>query len=70
MLFNGKFVFCQFPMLFNRNLRLEKLPGGGRMDVRTDGPTDGRLEIQPCVLQGPLPQKKSEGRVFHVTSSD
>ena len=45
-------------MLFNGNLRperLEKLPRGG-MYVRTDGRTDGRMEINPCVLQdiGPL----------------
>ena len=62
MLFNGKFVFCQFPMLFNGNLRLEKLWGGGR----TDGRTYGRLEIHPCVLQdigplGPLPKKEGKG---------
>ena len=35
-------------------------PAGG--DVRTEGRTDGRLEIPPCVLQdigplGPLPKK-------------
>ena len=60
MLFNRKFVFCQFPLLFNGNLRLEKLWGGmyGCTDVRTYG----RLEIHPCVLQdigplGPLPKK-------------
>ena len=49
MIFNGKFVFCQFPMLFNGNLRLEK-PWGGEVW------TYGRLEIHPCVLQdiGPL----------------
>ena len=70
MLFNGRFVFCQFPMLFNENLRLEKLWGGtdgrtdGWTDGCTDGQTDGHLEIHPCVLQDigplrPLP-KKSE----------
>ena len=60
MLFNGKFAFCQFSMLFNGNLRLEKLRGG-----RTDVRTYGRLEIHPCVLQdigplGPLPKKETE----------
>ena len=45
--FNGKQVFCQFPMLFNGNLKLEKLWGGGertdrRMYVRTDKCTYGR----------------------------
>ena len=59
MLFNGKLVFCQFPMLFNGNLRLEKLRGGGAY---------GRLEIHPCVLQdigplGPLPKKCIEAMI-------
>ena len=42
MLFNGKLVFCQFPILFNGNLRLEKLDGrnDGRMERWTDGLTD------------------------------
>ena len=58
MLFNGKFVFCQFPMLFNGIYGSENLAGG------RDGCTDGRLEIHPCVLQdigplGPLPKKDS-----------
>ena len=37
MLFNGEFAFCQFSMLFNGNLRIEKLQGGtyGRTDGRT-----------------------------------
>ena len=39
MLFNGKFAFCQFPMLFNGNLRLEKLGG---MYRRMDGPSYGQ----------------------------
>ena len=52
MLFNGKLVFCQFLMLFNGNLRLEKLGGDYR-----------HMEIHPCVLQdlgplGPLPKKE------------
>ena len=41
MLFNGKFAFCQFSMLFNGNLRFEKLRGMGG-DGRTDGRTYGR----------------------------
>ena len=56
MLFNGKFVFCQFPMLFNGNLKLEKVREG-RTDGWTNGQTDGRLEIHPCV---PLPNKSSK----------
>ena len=49
-------IFFQFPMLFNENLRLEKLRG------ETVGRTYGRTEIHPCVLQdigplGPLPKK-------------
>ena len=48
-------------MLFNGNLRIEKVQGGGTY-VRTDGRTDGHKEINPCVLQdigplGPLPKK-------------
>ena len=67
MLFNGMFAFYQFSMLFNGNLRLEKLRGGGRTDVRTDGRTDGRMEIHPCVLQdigplGPLPKKNKSSK--------
>ena len=36
-------------------------------DVRTEGRTDGRLEIHPCVLQdigplGPLPKKEIWGK--------
>ena len=41
MLLNGKLAFCHFSMLFNGNLRIEKLRGG---DVRTDGRTDGRTD--------------------------
>ena len=40
LLFNGRFAFCQFSMLFNGNLRIEKLGGG------TDGRTDGRTYVQ------------------------
>ena len=56
MLFNGKFVFWQYPMLFNGYLGLENLRGDVRTYGRTDIRTDGRLEIHPCVLQdiGPL----------------
>ena len=66
MLFNGMLAFCHFPMLFNGNLRIEKL-GGGRTDVCTDVRTDGRKEIHPCVLQdirplGPLPKKGQTDR--------
>ena len=57
MLFNGKFAFYQYPMLFNR----EAL-GGGEW---TEGWKDGRMEIHPCVLQdigplGPLPKKEKK----------
>ena len=41
-------------MLFNGNLRIEKLGGGHtyrRMDGWTEGWLDGRKEIHPCVLQ-------------------
>ena len=44
MLFNGEFAFCQFPILFNGNLRLEKLGGDGRTEGQTDGWTDGRMD--------------------------
>ena len=61
MLLNGKFAFCQFPMLFNGNLRIKKL-GGARTYVHTYVRMDGCMEIHPCVLQdigplGPLPKK-------------
>ena len=42
MLFNWKFAFCQFSMLFNGNFRLEKLWGG------TYGRMYGCMEIHPC----------------------
>ena len=59
MLFNGKFTYYQFPMLFDR----EAL-GGGPTEGRMEGQTEGRMEIHPCVLQdigplGPLPKKVS-----------
>ena len=52
--------------------RLEKLPRGG--NVRTDGRTDGRLEITPCVLQdigplGPLPKKLVKRQINNFTKS-
>ena len=50
ILFNEKFAFCQFFMLFNGNLRLEKLWGGrtdGRMDGRTGGRTDAKNTLTP-----------------------
>ena len=68
MLSNGKFASCHFPMLFNGNLRIEKLWGrGGHIYVRTDG----CKEIHPCVLQnidplGPLPKKE---KIPHVCES-
>ena len=40
MLFNGKFAFYEFSMLFNGNLRLEKRGGG-----QTDGHIDVRMDI-------------------------
>ena len=63
LLFNGRFAFCQFSMLFNGNLRIESFGGG---EKETDGRTDGHMEIHPCVLQdigplGPLP-KKDKGK--------
>ena len=47
-------------VIFNGNLRLEKLGGG--TDVWTYGRTEGRMEIHPCVLRdisplGTLPKK-------------
>ena len=68
MLFNGKFVFCQFPMLFNGNLRLEKLREGwgtyGWTDVRTSGnsilcPTGHR----PFGAAAQKEQKEMEGEM-------
>ena len=58
ILYKGKFAFCHFPMLFNGNLRIEKL----REDVRTNIQTEGGKEIHPGVLRdigplGPLPKK-------------
>ena len=57
LLFNGRFAFCQFSMLFN-GLRSF---GGRGTDVQMDGQT---YEIHPCVLHvqdigplGPLPKK-------------
>ena len=35
LLFNGKFAFYHFPMLFNENLRIEKLGGVGERDEWT-----------------------------------
>ena len=51
ILFNGKFAFCQFPMLFNGNIRFEKLQGGmyGQTDV-----------LQDIHSLGPLPKKEAE----------
>ena len=41
-------------VIFNGNLRLEKLGG---TDVRTYGWTEGRMEIHPCVLRDISPLK-------------
>ena len=56
MLFNGRFAFDQLSMLFNGNLRLEKLRegrGDGRANRRTDGQMD-RLMYgnSPCAQKG------------------
>ena len=45
MLFNGKFVFFQLPMLFNGNLSLETLRGGAY--IRTDGWMSGNSPLCP-----------------------
>ena len=39
------FAFYHFPMLFNENIRIEKL-WGEWTDVRMDG----HMEVHPCVL--------------------
>ena len=66
MIFNGSCIFstiyCQFSMLANGNLSLEKLPGGYVH-------TDGHMEIHPCVLQDngplrPLPKKLISAILF------
>ena len=46
--------------------------GGGGMDGKTEGRTDGRLEIPPCVLQdigplGPLPKKGKNKAKYAAT---
>ena len=37
MVSNGKFASCHFPMLFNGNLKIEKLWGRGGTYIRMDG---------------------------------
>ena len=47
MLSNGKFASCLFPLLFNGNLRIEKLQGRGG-DVCTFGRMDVRKLTPVC----------------------
>ena len=58
MLFNGKLVVCQFPMLFNVNLRLEKLLGGDvRTYVRTDVWKFTPVSYRTSALWGRCPKR-------------
>ena len=79
MLFNGRFVFCHFLMLFNGNSRIEKLGGsaygrtayGQTLDGWTDGRTNGQMdrqmdehkEIHSCPT-GRWPFKAAAQKVF------
>ena len=70
MLFNGKFAFYQFPILFNRNLRLEKL-GGGWTDRLMDGRMYGNSPLSPTghQLSGAAVQKAFETLDFPLFDS-
>ena len=59
MLFNGNFAFNQFPMLFNGNLRLEKL-GGGQTDGRTDVWKFTPVSYRKSALWGRCPKRDTK----------
>ena len=67
MLFNGKFAFCHFSLLFNRNLSIEKLwEGDVRMYGCTDARTDERkftpVSYRTLALWGRCPKRQLDWR--------
>ena len=55
MLFNEKYIFYQFPMLFNGNLRLEMLGGDVMLHVHNDSPLCPTGHCPFCVRWSVVP---------------